>query len=296
MPAVPSWAPQQFDLTNPYSTSKGDPWLSFNVQTDLGLFLLDQKGCDFQITVRETTDNVPQSDGSILHRRFLTGVTMPLTIQLWAAPNQIACDDQLTAMLDEVTGAFRSLKNSGDNQGRLAWAVEGANERMLDDVRLLVYPRFETDGITATVTVTIDSQYPFAQDLNQQSTPCPDGVPTEIINTGTADYFPVFQVNRLAGVTSASAVNNFTITLTNGSTVTQFVYSDSFPGADPISVGGHYAEITTFSNTIYLDGDGANLKAGVDELNSEYMELPIGTSEIQIDGCDMDVLWAPAWG
>lgn len=166
---------------------------------------------------------------------------------------------------------------------------------MLDDVRLLVYPSYQM-GNLGVVTVTLDSQYPYAQQLLQTQTPCPDGTPITLTNTGTADYDPVFLVNQLSGVVSGSAVNDFTITVTQGTDVTQFVYSSSFPGAVPISVGGHYAEINTFANTIYLDGDGANLKAGVDELNSEYPSFPIGTFDVQIDGCDMDALWAPAWG
>ncbi len=206
----------------------------------------------------------------------------------------LACESSLlTQMLDDLTGALRSLLNAGDNQGRLAWEVDGGNERMLDDVRLLVYPVF-TPGPPPSVTFTIDSQYPYAQDLNQTRTPVADGVPVIVDNTGSADYQPVFLVNQLNGVVDSGAVHTFTIqNLTTGE---QFVYDDSLPGASPISAGGHYAEINTFANTIFLDGDGANLKAGVDELNSEYLSLPIGSSVIQIDDCDMDILWAPAWG
>ena len=66
-------------------------------------------------------------------------------------------------------------------------------------------------------------------------------------------------------------------------------------GADSIA-GGSYAEIDTFRNTIFLNGSGANLKAGVDELSSEYFGLRVGENEIAIDGASVDVLWAPAWG
>ncbi len=290
MPAVPSWAPQQFDLTNPYSGT-----LTFNVPTAEGyLFSLDQDACSFNIVVRSTKDNVPQADGSILHHRFLTGVEMVLTVKLWTEDEKPACDADLANMLDLLSGSFRSLLNAGDNEGRLAWEIEGGSERMLDDARLLVYPLFTNQGgLNPVVTVTIDSRYPYAEDLNQTLTPCADGVPVTLTNTGTADFFPVFQVNRLNGSTSASAVNAFTIdNLTTGE---QFNYSDALPGADPISAGGHYAEIDTFGNTIFLDGNGANLKAGVDELTSEYFPLVTGANQILISGCDMDVLWQNAW-
>lgn len=291
MPAVPKWsAPIQFDLTNPHNGS-----MSFNVQLADRIYLLEQDGCDFQITVRSTTDNVPQSDGSNPHRRFLTGVTMPLTISLWRDVENPACDELLVDMVDELSGALRSLLNAGDNEGRLAWEIDEGAARMLDDVRLSVYPAYRVDNPAGAFVVVLDSKFPYAQDLVQTTTECADGVPETIVNTGSAAYFPVFLVNQIGGVVSGAAVSSFMITVTQGTNVTQFVYNDGFPGAVPISAGGHYAEINCFENTIYLDGDSTNLKAGVDELNSEYPLFPTGTFDVQIDGCDMDVLWAPAW-
>ena len=247
MPAVPSWdAPTQFDLTNPYNGS-----MSFNVQTASGIYLLVNDGCDFQESVRSTTDNVPQSDGAILHHRFLTGTQMPLKIGLFDTEDNIACDNLLAEMLDNLSGAFRSLLNAGDNEGRLAWEVAGKNERMLDDIRLLVYPSF-IPGPPPIFTVTIDSQYPYAQDLNPQSTSIADGATSTLSNTGSADYFPVFQVQ---GATSGFTLENLT-------TGIQFVYDASLPGAVSIG-GGDYGEIDTFRNTIFLNGDGANLKAEI---------------------------------
>jgi hypothetical protein len=290
MPAIPAWAyPNVFDLTNPYSGN-----LSFNEQTASGIYLLIQDGCTFDLNVRSTSNDVPQADGSILHTRFLTGTTMQLTVQLWETRNEMACEGALLVeMLDNLSGSVRSLLNAGDNEGRLAWEVDGANERMLDDIRLSVYPVF-TPGPPPTVTFTIDSQYPYAQDLTQQLTTFLDGVPNTITNNGTADYWPVFQVNRAAGVTSASAVNDFIIQ--NLTTGIDFVYSSSNPGASPISAGGHYAEMDNFRNTIFEDGDGANLSAGITELESDYFPLVTGDNTIVITGCDMDMLWAPAWG
>lgn len=294
MPAVPIWVsdvddPTEFVLTNPYST-----YLSINTQQSDRLYLLDEKGCDFKIGVRSTKDNVPQSDGSILHHRFLTGVEMELAIQCWERPEFPASGALLVEMLDDVSGAFRSLLNAGDNAGRLSWEIDGGPTRMLDDIRLLVYPAMRTADGLAVVKVTIDTEYPYAQNLTEVRTECSDGVPEAVVNTGSADYFPVFLVNKLGNVPSGGSVSDFTIT--NTSTGQQFVYSDSLPGAIPIPAGGHWAEINTFRNTIYLDGDSSDLKAGVDELNSEYFVLQVGTNNIVIDGCDMDILWAPAWG
>jgi hypothetical protein len=228
MPAVPNWsAPTQFDLTNPYNTS-----MSFNVQTADGIYLLDQSQCSFDITVRSTTDNIPQADGYIPHHRFLTGVQMPLAIWLMETPESPACDELLVTMLDNVSGAFRSLLNAGDNEGRLAWEVAGQNERMLDDIRLLVYPTFEMDT-KGVVTVTIDSRYPYAQDLTQTRTGIEDGDTATLTNSGSADYLPVFQVNRLNGVTGSGSVPSFTIE--NITTGIQLEYNDGLPGAIAIT-------------------------------------------------------------
>jgi hypothetical protein len=293
--AIPSWTPPTvFDLTNPYSST-----LTFNEQSDR-LYLLDEQQCSFDITVRATKSDVPQADGSILHHRFLTGVEMTLVIQLWQTANRPACDSLLREMHDDVMGSFRSLLNAEDNQGRLAWNIDGGNERMVDDLRLLVYPAYRKTDPLGIVTVTVDSQFPYAQDLNQTRTSCADGVPETLTNTGSSSYQPVFLVNMFNTVIGGSAVHDFTITLTQGPNSVQFVFDDSLPGGPPISAS-RFAEINTFENTIYqkvTEGGvaGANLKASVDELSSEYMEFPIGTFDIQIDGCDMDVLWAPAWG
>ena len=292
MAAVPDWgAPTQFDLTNPYNTS-----MSFNVQTASGIYLFDPAGCSLDFTIRSTTDNVPQSDGSILHTRFLTGANMPLTVQLWQDLDTVACDSLLREMLDNLSGALRSLINAGDNEGRIAWEVDGGNERILDDARLLVYPTYQ-EGSPGVVTFTLDSKYPYAQDL-AEATPSAvsDGVPQTLVNTGTAAYFPVFKVNQIGGVVAATPVTQFTITVTQGTDVVQFVYlGNALPGGVSIAAS-HFAEINCFNNTIYKDGDSSNLKAGVDELNSEYPSFPTGTFDVQIDGCDMDVLWTSAWG
>lgn len=293
MPAVPSWSsPTQFDLTNPYSGT-----LVFNVQSDR-LYLLDQQGCEFNITVRSTKDNVPQADGSILHHRFLTGVEMVLTIQLWESQDRVACDDLLASMLDEISGSFRSLLNAGDNEGRLAWEIDGGNTRMLDDCRLLVYPEVRMTEALTIVTVTIDSKYPYAEDLTQVATLIEAGDTVTITNDGTAEYFPVFQINRLyPAAAGASPVSSFVIA--NNTSGQQISYDGAFPGASSISAN-RFAEIDCFSNTIYEStspvgpGDGANLKAGVDELNSEYFSLLTGDNEITCD-VDATVLWQPAW-
>ncbi len=289
MPPVAAWSPPYvFTLTNPYNGS-----MTFNEQTDFGLYLLREERCSFDIDVRATKSHIPQADGDILHRPFLTGSEVVLVIELWEDEDNVACDELLQVMADNLSGALRSLLNAGDNEGRLAWEVAGGNERMLDDVRLFKYAKYVHGVAEPTFTVTLDSKYPYAQDLTQTRTGIEDGDIVTITNDGTAEYFPVFQVNRLDGVTSGSPVSAFVIeNLTTGQ---QIVWDESYPGASPIP-GGSYAEIATFDNTIYLNGDSTNEKAGIGQLDSEYFPLVPGDNDIAIEGCDMDVLHQAAWG
>ncbi len=293
MPPVPSWAyPTVFELTNPFNGS-----MVFNEQTSSGIYLAIQEGCDFQLAVRSTTDNVPQSDGSILHHRFLTGSTLAMTLQLWETRNDIPCETELlTEMLDELSGALRSLLNVEDNQGRLSWTVPGGDERMLDDVRLVVYPSFVV-GPPPTVTFTLDCRFPYAQNLTQELQPIADGTTETINNVGTAAYFPVIQINKLNGALSGDDVCAFTITVENIEGTTQFNYDCTLPPGTGLNIGPtHYAEMENFNNTLFLDGDGANLSPGISQLDSDYFSLAPGDNDVTIDGADCDVLWAPAWG
>lgn len=281
MAAIPIWSvPTVFDLTNPYSGI-----LQFNVEDPESAFLVNQAGCQFKIGVRSTTDNVPQSDGSILHHRFLTGTQIAMTVELWVNDQNPACSEILVDMLDMLMGSLRSLLNAGDNEGRLSWTIPGGNTRMLDDVRLLEYPVFAMNGAVATVSFVLDSQYPYAQDLTQISTDIADGATETLDNEGTADYFPVFKV---FGPTSAFTLENLT-------TGIQIEYNAALPDAVAIG-GGDYAEINTFTNEIFLNGDGANLKAGIMQLASDYPSLVVGENDVTIDGASAEALWAPAWG
>jgi hypothetical protein len=278
MPAVANWSPPyEFVLTNPYNGS-----MTFNAQLADRYYLLDKSGCKFTCGVRATKSNVPQADGSILHHRFLTGAEMSLRFLLWEEFNKPACDDLQADMLDELSGAFRSLLNAADNQGRLAWEVPGKNERMLDDARLLVYPEYSQDDKSGMgiVTVTIDTDLPYAQDLTQQLVSISDGGDATIDNTGTAESFPVYKVY---GPTS-------TFTLANVTTGEQVIYSGT-----AIS-GGDYVELNTFKNTAFLNGDGADMLPSIDILSSLFPFLRTGNNQISIDGADVDVLWNPAWG
>lgn len=301
MPPVPDWT-QEFRLTNPYTTARGGNWLTFNVQTESGIYLLDQQACAINFDVRSTKIDVPQGDGAILPERFITGAVADLSVQLWKTTGEPACDASIVTMLDDLVGATRSLLNAGDNQGRLAWDVPGGFvERMVDDVRLLTYPRFTFQGPAPVVVFTIDSKFPYAMDEADTITNCLDGDEVVITNEGTADYYPVFFVNRTWNGASwdvgSSAIDTFTIQ--NLTTGLDFNFDDALPGGQEISAN-HYAGIDTFVNTIYefdvAEDPGTNLDPSVVQLASEYIPIVMGSNTFKITGADMAVLWANAYG
>jgi hypothetical protein len=271
MPAIPDFS-VPMTLTSPYGS------LLLNQQTAEGIYLLDPGACSFDIEVRSTKDHIPQGDGDILHHRFLTGTEVPLSIQLWETPDQVACDDLLVTMIDALTLHTRGLLNAVDNDGRLAWTVAGGNNRILDNLRMLVYPKQTLQDAVTVITCTLDSEFPYAQDEAESTTNRIEAGGTAVLNnTGTAVYYPVFKVDS-TGV----------FTITNVTTGVQLVWNA------PVYAG--YAEVNCFRETIYENGDEANLKYGVDELNSDYIYLVPGANTITITGAGTDILWAPAWG
>lgn len=272
-----------FDITSPYGP------MTLNEISALGCYRLRAPGCKIALPLRQTTSFIPQADGAIPHRRFLGGVSMLLPIQMWADDSENgppACDDQLQDMLDYCQGVFRSLLNAGDNEGRIAWLPSGQAERMLDDVRLFVYPipSYVEGTLIVEVGVTIDTKYPYAEDLTQTETNV-SGT-TVLTNGGNADFWPVWKVN---GPFS-------TFTLLNNTTGEQIEYDAGQPGAASVA-GGHYAEIDTFGGTIFLDGNSTDLSAGIVELNSDDFPLIPGANSITLTGApSADALYQAAWG
>lgn len=259
-----------------------------------GYYFVRQDGCSLRNTVRETKDNIPQFNGSILHRRFLQGLEMTLTLQLWQDQNTPGCKVEALQqeMLDVLMGYLNGLLNAVDNQGRISWSPGGGyEERMLDNLRLLVWPTEQRSGIPLELTFVVDTEYPYTEQLRQELTHLDDGDTATFTNIGNAYTYPVIQLNMNNGVPDAGSVSG-TVTIT-GDTGT-IIWLSSSPGSQLIP-GGSYGEIDTFRETMFMNGDGANLTPGIDIINTMFFGLPPGTSSITITGCMCDVLWNPAW-
>jgi hypothetical protein len=263
------------------------PPVPMTLQTPLGSIVLnDPTSADGYFIVQEesamapavrlTQTNIPQQDGAILHRRWLTGVESTLVIELWQDAEQVACGELRQTMHDLFSGHARSLLRAGDNEGRLLWTPEGEVRRMLDDIRLTSYPVFTNDAGTLQVSVGIDTGYPYAIDLTQtEETVSGSGT---LVNAGNAEFWPVIKVD--GPFTTFEITNNDALDeLGNPLTI---LYNGALPGAQSVP-GGSYAEIDAFRGTIYLNGDGANLKPGWVATASDLFPIMPGSNDIDTD-------------
>ena len=268
-----------FTIISPYDT------LELNTADGQGrIFQVNPKRSVGRRSVRVNTDPVPQGDGEIFHDRYANGYEMQLAVQLWESATQIACDDVLCEMRDQLYGVLWSLLRPADDGGRLTWTPSCSGDRMLDAVRLLsVSDPEEGDEGQIEVTFILDSPFPYAMSLAQTS-PTLSGTAT-LANAGNVEFYPVFKVN---GATSA-------FTITANDTGFQYVYDASRPGAQAIG-GGAYAEIDMFrGGLIYLNGDQDNLKPGVDVENSKILTVQAGGSSYTITGASSVVLLNDAY-
>jgi hypothetical protein len=291
-----------FDLTSWVWTDAVDTPLPLNQEVTftngVGVYRLRMDACALNNVVRQTKDFVPQGQGAILHRRWVGGMEMSLTVQMWERGDKIACDELLQEMTDELSGYLFGLLNAVDNEGRIAWTPVGGSStistrRMLDNLRLLSYPTTsQSPGAPFEMVFSLDTEYPYALDLTQTTTPVADGATVVITNLGTEPTYPVFKVNQLATVVDPVACSVFTIqNLTTGQ---NFFWLGNVPGSQQIP-GLSYAEIDTFGETMFMNGNGANLTPGIDFVYTEFPFLEPGANSITISGTDMDVLWNSAW-
>lgn len=179
----------------------------------------------------------------------------------------------------------------GAGNARLLWTppdfgtvVEG--DRMYDRLRVLEWAAHSWESGDLAVSFAFNTDLPYGMGATQTVTSIAAGSSETVTNGGTTAYFPVFKVN--------GAVSTFTII--NETSGLQIGYDAGQPGGAAIS-GGDYAEIVTLRDTIYLNGDGADLMPGLFIPNSVFFPLAPGDNEISFtgDGGSLDVLSNDAW-
>jgi len=250
-------------------------------------FMLDENACRAGTTVRAENDPVPAGDGSIQHLRFSDGMQATLKVQLWEAdpgpttsyPYKPAEGLQLLYGVDFLNRFLRDLVNSpgdplaGDGQGRLAWStdVPAFPYRMLDKIKLLSAPVWQKEDRVYTCEFTVDSPFPYALDLTEFQD---DSWPSTLSNWGSAPTYPVWIIEP-----SNTIETLYYFTIRNDTYDLEIVYDADLPGASGVAPGD-FIEINTFKNTAYLNGDGANMKPGIDIENSDFFPLFYGDNNI----------------
>jgi hypothetical protein len=302
-----------FELITPQGTLPLNA-LASSGTTQLGFYLLDPSRCQAGAARRVTRHNIAQADGEITHRKFKSGHVIELVIQLWqhaqkyesGREGQPACDGILRAMGDLLALHLNSIENA---DGRLQWtpsAIPGQSQpvdRMFDKVRSLgpsgqgqqgfvsVIAEKDSGSPLTTVTFALLSPFPYAMDAPQTTTNIATGA--TVTNGGDSNFWPVL---RVYGPTNGFTITN-TSALDDTGNPLKLVYDSTLPGAQSI-LSGHYAEIDTFRSTVYLDGSGANLKAGIDVANTDFWPLVPGANVLTVSGytgSTINMLWQNAY-
>ncbi len=273
------------DWSIPYTLTTPAGTLEFNVPTtaEYGsgtgyLFLLDTEKCKATPgPLRVTVDDIPQADGSIIHPSFLHGYTVKLSVRLWVQngdedavdARSPACDTDLRVMWDTLILHANALKTPSladlVSQCRLAYEPPGYfTDRMADQLQLIEWPDPSISIPEWTADFTVQSALPY--EIGQEKGPFTVGSsPLPYGNSGNTETFPLFIVTAVGAPLTQFTIENSTI----GQSIE---YDADLPGAPSIAPGD-YAEISTFRNTIYLNGSSANLKPGIVVSSSDFFPL-----------------------
>lgn len=257
------------------------PDLPLNGESGNRYLVLNER-CDAGADLRTTFDNIPESDGQLNHRQYLTGYKMRLALALWV-DGEPACGEDAQEMLDTLGQVLDALRGFDGNR-RVVWTPEGMASRMINDLSLMEKPvvTVEPNGADGIVTVTFGLVSPFPYEMSeaeQTPTTIADGATETLHNAGSTRFWPVFKVD---GPTSA-------FTITNVTTGEEIVYNGTAIG------GGSYLEIDCFRGTAFLNGDQANRIDGIDFLNTDFFALVSGDNDVSIAGASTTVLWNDAW-
>lgn len=248
------------------------------------IYLLQPDAYKIVPLIRVTADNVSQQDGSVLHARFTSGLQATLKVLYAIFPDGVgpdmepACAADLRLMHEflmvNVQSLLRTTPGNDPNTGqRLIWTPTGAGDtRILQAIQTLAWAEPSRDGQETFVEFEVESPFPYA--INGTPTPVSlaSGVNHLIPNNGDAPYYPVWRV--------ASGVTTFTIT--NLDTLDTITYNGA-------SIGGTFAEIITFDGTIFQDGSGADLSAGLDPTATDFFPIAPGGTNVKIVGSSMTV-------
>lgn len=286
-----------FELKSPQGT------ITLGADSGNRYVLIPSKCYMKQSKIRVSEDDVPQGDGGIDHDNWLSFYECKITVQYWigdsVASSVIACgsdrrqmDDDLMLHLAALVRPTQADADAGNAQ--LIWTPSGdssIDDRMLHRIKLVDFSEPVDDGEGAVeVSFLFHSPYPYAMDKTELTASQSGAGIFTVTNPGTTLFYPVFKVHG-----GGTPMTDFQ--LANNTTGEEIIYSDVFPGAQNIP-SGSYAELSSFRQTIYMNGNGANLKPCIDSEVTDFWGLVPGDNEIEfvpILGGSVDVLYQAAW-
>jgi hypothetical protein len=237
--------------------------------------------CDVGWDTRVTKDNIPADNGSLLRKRYATGVEAKLVVDMLETFDEPACGSTLTDMMDNLRLLLWRLLTVTDDSGRLTWTPTGHNSRILDAVKLLDLPRPQLiDNVRTRQEFTIDSPFPYAIDLTQTEQVI-NNTTGSIVMTGTADFKPVMRVYSFS---AWNVLHNDLSALVS--------FDPGRVGAGGLS--GTYIEVDFFKNTAFVDGSGADAMCGIEIEFNDFFPLVPGANSITTD-VDARFLVNNAW-
>lgn len=262
----------------PYSLITPAGTLAFNPAAGGdGYYLSDIAGMDGG-DIRNPVEDLPQHDGTMVHRFFRAG--MKVTLRGFILP--AAAGATRTAAMDNLRGytdrLLRPTQAELVSSCRLRWTPSGASDdRILDAVRL--YQPVTISGANLKdFELTLASPYPYAVNYTQHSQAFAAEATTVLTNAGNT---PVYPVIRVTGAFTAA-------TITNAATSESIVFSSGSVA------GGHYAEVDCFAKTVYLDGSSTNLLPNL-TLPTRFIRLLPGSNSVTFTGAAGTVLWNDAY-
>ncbi len=290
-------------------TPEGTLYFNLDFDTDFseGLrFQLVPLKCNANLPVRVTNDDIPQGDGAIPHRRWRSGFTVHLAVELLKRiPGggdedlEAACDEDLVYMLDllglHINSMIRTGLVSGYPNARLFFTPSGAGplgDRMFDRCQLNTggSVSLSEGSIGPQVEWDMDTAFPYYIEATETQTMLSDTGVQIITNNGNTDYFPVIKVY---GPTSGFVLLNDSVTDPQGNPLVLY-YNSSLPGAAAIG-GGAYVEINMFGGTAFKNGNEDNLLAGIDMRYTSFWPLVPGDNLVASIDATALVLSNGAW-
>lgn len=260
---------------NPAALFSGTPILS-GLPVGAGYMIQSITGAD-GADIRNPTENRPHKQGGIVHRFYEAA-------SIWTVEGLVLPEGSRsvrTQLDDALKGAVRKCLQL---DGRYFFHPSGGDLRFRTVRQYGPVDISRADnGIAGprTFSFTLYSEDPHSYKATQDSTDIAAGTSGAVPNAGNVETWPVIKIHGpIAGA-------HVTITNTDTGFLLEFLSATI--------ASGHYWEVNTFNETIYLDGNSTNELPQLDLSTSDFFSVEAGGSNISADGADITVLSNSAW-